>query len=239
MMDDQKNKKAITGGSLRATAVEFTPSSCFVTGAYENPVYFYPDADTCVGAVGRPDATDVGHPISCAPVHTYAVTTTTKNRPNEGAGILQSQTRTTNDSGRQALGSAKLECPLCFKLGDILPCCDKRTSPCPHCARLIHENEQRDSEVAGLHAKIAQLEAETPEDKYKRLCAEKNAKIEQLKAKVDTVRKDDEQLQKEVKEREKTLSRLRNTLEAKKPKQEKERRQEFFIKEAKVKKGKQ
>lgn len=85
---------------------------------------------------------------------------------------------------------------------------------------------------------MAHLEAETPEDKHKRVCAEKNAKIEKLKAEVDTVRKDDKQLQKEVNEQEKTLARLRKTLEAKKPKQEKETRQEFFIKEAKVKKGK-
>tara|TARA_R110002003_G_scaffold248_2_gene17634 strand:- start:37578 stop:38048 length:471 start_codon:yes stop_codon:yes gene_type:complete len=153
-------------------------------------------------------------------------------------GILHSKTTTTDDGGRQALGSAKLECPLCLKLGHILPCCNKLTSPCPHCARLIHENEKRDNEVAALHAKMAHLEAETPEDKHKRVCAEKNAKIEKLKAEVDTVRKDDKQLQKEVNEQEKTLARLRKTLEAKKPKQEKETRQEFFIKEAKVKKGK-
>ena len=104
-------------------------------------------------------------------------------------------------------------------------------------AILTRETANLQNELAALRLQVTQLESETPEDKHKRLCADKNARIEQLKAQVDAVREEDQHMQKETKKGEEKLKRLKIELEKVQPKK-KEEKLEFVMREAKGKKGK-
>jgi len=104
-------------------------------------------------------------------------------------------------------------------------------------AIVTRETTNLQNELAALRLQVTQLESETPEDKHKRLCAEKNARIEQLKAQVDAVREEDQHMQKETKKGEEKLKRLKIELEKVQPKK-KEEKLEFVMREAKGKKGK-
>ncbi|KAF1846947.1 uncharacterized protein K460DRAFT_402312 [Cucurbitaria berberidis CBS 394.84] len=110
-------------------------------------------------------------------------------------------------------GETKGQCALCATLGRSLGCCEQNpSSNCPHCMDIsrvfAQENEKHKMEIDTLRQKVTQLEGETPEEKYERLCAEKNAKIEHLKEEVHKVKKEDEDLKSEMKEREKKLKKL-------------------------------
>ncbi|KAF2825861.1 hypothetical protein CC86DRAFT_294427, partial [Ophiobolus disseminans] len=62
-------------------------------------------------------------------------------------------------------------------------CCTNLTSdsPCLICTDLqtilTQETATQQNEIAALRTHITQLEQETPKERYKRLCAEKNARI--------------------------------------------------------------
>ncbi|KAI4920109.1 hypothetical protein J4E90_002249 [Alternaria incomplexa] len=68
-------------------------------------------------------------------------------------------------------------------------------------------NEHKD-EIATLHEKLQRLEKESPEQKFTRLCGEKNTKIDGLKAEVEKINKEDESLKVENDELEKKLKEL-------------------------------
>jgi hypothetical protein len=83
-----------------------------------------------------------------------------------------------------------------------------------------------------------QTAVETSEEEHMRLCTEKTKRIEVLKTAVRMVDMKEEQLQAETKEGEEKIAWMKAELERLQPKQERETPQEFFLKEAKVKKGK-
>jgi antitoxin component HigA of HigAB toxin-antitoxin module len=71
------------------------------------------------------------------------------------------------------------------------------------------KNQEHEDEVVALQARVKQLETESPEEKYHRLCIEKNAKIEALKSQMKEFNKEDEILKTYVEGQEKVLRRLR------------------------------
>ncbi|KAF2027466.1 hypothetical protein EK21DRAFT_91508 [Setomelanomma holmii] len=160
------------------------------------------------------------------------------NWAGTSATVIIDQSGEKTKVGTEAKETQEPICAACLKLGYVLPCCLNLTSPCPTCSRLIHEDEQHVKEINACRARTAELEAETPEEKHRRLCAEMNARIEQLRTEVEKVQKDDQALQKNVEEQKKRLASLTGELAAKKPKEEQEGRQEFSYKQAKMKKGK-
>jgi phage terminase large subunit GpA-like protein len=81
--------------------------------------------------------------------------------------------------------------------------------PCPHCDELsqlfTRKTEEHKDEIATLHDKLQRLEEESPEQKFTRLCVEKNMKIDGLKAEVEKINKEDDSLRAENKGLEKKL----------------------------------
>lgn len=134
-----------------------------------------------------------------------------------------------------------LECPVCVRLSVQLPCCHAFTGSCSHCTKISKafdtEKAESDDKVAALQHRNTQLETETAEQRYIRLCKEKDSEIENLKAKVDAVQKEDKNTKAQVKTDKANLGRLRDELLELQPKKKAEERQEFFIKEAKKPKG--
>ncbi|KAI4652074.1 hypothetical protein J4E93_002271 [Alternaria ventricosa] len=108
----------------------------------------------------------------------------------------------------------KLDCTFCASLGQPLQCCQSPTAshPCPHCDELsqlfTRKTDEHKDELATLHDKLQRLEEETPEQKFTRLCSEKNTKIDMLKREVEQINKEDESLKAENKGLEKKLKEL-------------------------------
>ncbi|KAH7067343.1 hypothetical protein BKA63DRAFT_495188 [Paraphoma chrysanthemicola] len=170
-----------------------------------------------------------GQPLTVGPSDVYVASTATHAKRSEDArGLDLSGTITHRDL---------LACAFCYKIGDVLPCCKDITSPCRHCARLAVREEEYESQLVTLRAKTTRLESETPEQRQKRLCAEKNAKIDQLRREVEKVRKEGQQLYHDFTKREETLAAMQHELGAMKAGYKIERRQEYTMKEAKGKKG--
>jgi hypothetical protein len=130
---------------------------------------------------------------------------------------------------------------VCLKLEIVLPCCRDPTSNCSHCAKISEtidaETKKHQIEIATLQERNTQPETETAEQRYLRLRDEKDAEIERLKAQVDAVQREDQEMKDDVKKDKVNLDRLKDELKKQQPKKKKEARQEFFIKEAKQKKG--
>lgn len=86
---------------------------------------------------------------------------------------------------------------------------------------------------------LQQEDVETTRNKgYKRKCVEKNACIEALKFEVEKLRHEDLQLQADTRRGEEKLVRMKAELKRLQPQQAKEQPPEFYIRPAKVKKGK-
>ncbi|KAI4683769.1 uncharacterized protein J4E84_006607 [Alternaria hordeiaustralica] len=129
----------------------------------------------------------------------------------------------------------KIDCTFCASLGQPLQCCQALTlsHPCPHCDDLSQlftrkTNEHKD-EIATLHDKLQRLEEESPEQKFTRLCGEKNTKIDMLKREVEQINKEDESLKAENKKLEKKLKMLEADIKKLQPPAE------FTVKEKKTK----
>jgi len=129
----------------------------------------------------------------------------------------------------------RMNCTFCASLGQRLQCCQATTlsHPCPHCDELSQlftrkTNEHKD-EIATLHDKLQRLEEESPEQKFTRLCGEKNTKIDMLKRKVEQINKEDESLKAENKGLEKKLKMLEAEIKKLQP------LAEFTVKEKKMK----
>ncbi|KAG9191136.1 hypothetical protein G6011_09224 [Alternaria panax] len=129
-----------------------------------------------------------------------------------------------------------VDCTICLALGRLLDCCQTRTNsrPCLQCAELSQlftlKSEKHEGETADLREKLRRIEAETPEEKLTRLCADENAKIDELKSQVAKVIKEDELLMAENEELEKKLKRLEAEVKEAQP------AAEFKIREKKGKK---
>ncbi|KAH6876033.1 hypothetical protein BKA58DRAFT_133417 [Alternaria rosae] len=70
------------------------------------------------------------------------------------------------------------------------------------------QNEKHTADLASLRDKVRQLEEEIPEQRFNRLCVEKNKRVDGLKAEVEKISKEDESLKAENKELEKKLKML-------------------------------
>ncbi|KAI4937486.1 uncharacterized protein J4E92_002217 [Alternaria infectoria] len=108
----------------------------------------------------------------------------------------------------------KMDCTFCDSLDQPLQCCQSLTlsHPCPHCDELsqlfTRKTEEHKDEIATLQDKLQRLEKESLEQKFTRLCDEKNTKIDMLKREVEKINKEDESLKAENKELEKKLKML-------------------------------
>lgn len=89
------------------------------------------------------------------------------------------------------------------------------------------KDKKHQDELTALCAKLAQLEKETPEEKFARLCADQNAEIEALKKAVEKMYKDAELVKVEIKEKEGALRMLEMEIKKVQP------AAEFTIKEEK------
>ncbi|KAI4704767.1 hypothetical protein J4E89_009644 [Alternaria sp. Ai002NY15] len=129
----------------------------------------------------------------------------------------------------------KIDCTFCASLGQPLQCCQapSLSHPCPHCDELSQlfnrKTDEHKDEIATLHDKLQRLEEESPEQKFTRLCGEKNTKIDMLKREVEQINKEDESLKAENKRLEKKLKELEAEIKKLQP------AAEFTVKEKKTK----
>ncbi|KAH7384330.1 hypothetical protein DE146DRAFT_792692 [Phaeosphaeria sp. MPI-PUGE-AT-0046c] len=134
-----------------------------------------------------------------------------------------------------------VQCAFCNKLGHVLDCCRDFTRNCLTCDELtqitIRDNERHQVELATLRDRIAQLEHDDPASRHAQLRDEKNAQIVALKADIEDVQKEEKQACKSTQSAEQKLRKLEAELLELQPKKE-DRPPEFFMKNAKPKKGK-
>ncbi|EAT82329.2 hypothetical protein SNOG_09994 [Parastagonospora nodorum SN15] len=92
------------------------------------------------------------------------------------------------------------------------------------------------------NAKLRIIEQEgveaTRDEDHKQRYAEKNARIEALKFEVEKIRHEDLQLQADTRRGEEKLAKMKSELKRLQPQQTKEQPPEFYMRPAKVKKGK-
>jgi hypothetical protein len=196
---------------LRATATAFTPQ--IIAGTRPSLEGFQP---TPYSSYSTAAASDVSTYSESSDRTTDMSILTTDSQPNT----------TTNT----------IDCDLCTSLGQILDYCASNTGPhsqpCSHCAEVsqlfAYEKRKHDDKVIGLQARLKQLETESPEEKYERLCAGKNAKIEALKRHIREINKEDEMVKTEIEGQEKALKTLEDKIKKVQP------AAQFTIKESKT-----
>lgn len=71
-----------------------------------------------------------------------------------------------------------------------------------------YKDRKHQDEITTLSAKLAQLEKETPEEQFTRLCALRNVEIKALKEAAEKMHKKGEMVKAEIKEKEGTLKML-------------------------------
>lgn len=98
-----------------------------------------------------------------------------------------------------------------------------------------HAHDSAANDIPGF---LRQDVEATRDEEHKRKCAEKNALIEALKFEVEKTRHEDLQLQADTRQGEEKLARMKAELKRLQPQQEKEQLMEFYMRPAKVKKGK-
>jgi hypothetical protein len=207
----QSQRSESMDNRLRATATAFTPH--IVAGTRPSLERYQP---TSYSSYSTAAASDVSTYSESSDRMTDMSIRTTDSQPNTTTSI--------ND------------CALCISLGQILDCCASATGPrprpCSHCAevgRLIaQEKRKHDDAVIALQARMKQLETVSPEEKYERLCIEKNMKIEAFKMQKKEINKEDDMLKAEIEGQENALRILEDKIKKVQP------AAQFTIKEGKT-----